>query len=134
MNESALWQECWTRLDATFASTAERLRECNPEIWFQSGWRTTDRWPFDAWAEFSRVNNSTRTEDIVVFFRIKRADNSYIATVDISTGEGFVLADGPTWTSTIGPSGVWESEMLALAADVKRFLEDHLGLLREALC
>ncbi|HET6212868.1 MAG TPA: hypothetical protein VFE14_08360 [Micromonosporaceae bacterium] len=121
-------EECWRRLDAVFAAAAQPLRECNPALWFQTGRRSSDRVPLDAWAEFGRVRDPARTEDIVVFVAVVRDGGAYRATVDISTGEGVMLADGPARTLRVG------LDVLSFVTDVESFLADRAGLLRAALC
>jgi hypothetical protein len=44
--------------------------------------------------ELKRVEDPARDEDVVVFFAVERNDDTLKCTVDISTGEGVVLADG----------------------------------------
>jgi hypothetical protein len=61
VTESAIWDECWRRLDGVFASVAQELRGCNPALWLKSGRRTSQQRPFDAWAEFVRVKDPDRT-------------------------------------------------------------------------
>jgi hypothetical protein len=134
VTEPADWDESWRRLEGVFASVAQELRSCNPALWLKSGRRTSPQSPFDAWAEFVRVKDPDRTEDIVVFVAVTSDEDGCRASVDIATGEGVVLADGPTRVLAPEASAVAASAMLSYVADVQRFLSDHHGVLREALC
>jgi hypothetical protein len=94
----------------------------------------TDARPFEAWLELKRVDDPARVEDIVVFIGVGRDHDTLRPTVDISTGEGVVLADGPAITVTVDADGAWRSDILAYIAETETFLEDSFGILREALC
>jgi hypothetical protein len=134
VTEPADWDECWRRLEGVFASVAQDLRGCNPALWLKSGWRSSQQSPFDAWAEFVRVKDPDRIEDIVVFVAVTSDEDGFRASVDIATGEGVVLADGPTRMLPPEPSAAAVPAMLSYVADVQRFLADHHRVLREALC
>lgn len=134
MTESAVWRECWRQLEAAFAAAAESLSRCNPRLWSQSGHRMTDSRPFEAWVEFKRVGDPARVEDIVVFFAVERDGDALMSTVDISTGEGVVLADGPTRTVAVDAAQDWQEGIRAHLADTEQFLRENYGTLREALC
>jgi hypothetical protein len=134
MTEPSLWEACWRQLENTFSSTATRLKACNPRLWSQFGYRMTDSRPMEAWAEFKRVESPAGIEDIVVFFAVERVDEMLTATIDISTGEGLVLADGPTLAVPFDAYGGWHDQLLTYLTDADQFLRNSQGLLREALC
>lgn len=134
MNESVVWQVCRRRLEASFAAAADAVRGCNSRLWSQSGHRMTGGRPFEAWMELKRVEDPAGEVDIVVFFAVERDDDTLTCTVDISTGEGVVLADGPTRTVQVDATGAWQEGVLGHVADTERFLTESYGLLREALC
>jgi hypothetical protein len=134
MDESVVWQVCRRRLEASFSAAADAVRACNPRLWSRSGHRMIGGRPIEAWIELKRVEDLTRDEDVVVFFAVERDDDTLKCTVDISTGEGVVLADGPTRTIRVDPIGAWQEGILGYVADTERFLRDSYGLLRAALC
>jgi hypothetical protein len=103
-------------------------------VWSQSGRRMTDARPFEAWVEFARTADPDRLEDIVVFFAVIRDGDVLTSALDISTGEGVILVDGPTHTVIVDSEGAWQAGILAHVADTERFLNESYGLLREALC
>lgn len=134
MTEASVWQECWQQLRNTFASVADELRRCNPELWSQVGHRTGDVYPFEAWVELLRVKDPSREVDITVFFAVERVGDTLTCRIDISTGEGLVLVDGPTRVVTVDDAGAWQDEVLAYAAGAEQFLRENHHILRDALC
>jgi hypothetical protein len=132
VTESVVWQECWRRLEVAFAAAAETLRACNPSLWSQFGYRMSEERPFEAWAEFKRVENPAGIEDIVVFFAVVRDGDYLRSTVDISTGEGVVLAEVPT--HTVDTAEAWQGSILDRIAAAEQLLNGSRDLLREALC
>ncbi|WP_439661494.1 hypothetical protein ACSHWB_08280 [Lentzea sp. HUAS TT2] len=133
VNEFAVWEQCWNRLDGVFRQSAEVFREANPALWFQTGWRSTAKFPFDAWLELKRVEDPARIEDIVVFVSFSWEAGRYRGEVDIATGEGAVLADGPAAELAVDPAE-WPLQMERYGAEVLLLLEDHRLMLRDALC
>jgi hypothetical protein len=133
VNEFTAWEQGWKHLEAAFGKAAEEFRQSNPALWCRTGWRSTAKFPFDAWIELKRVEDPARLEDIVVFVSFSWEAGSYRGEVDIATGEGSVLADGPT-TELVADPAEWPAQLERYSADVLLFIEDHRLMLRDALC
>ncbi|WP_203693796.1 hypothetical protein [Catellatospora coxensis] len=131
MIEISVWQECLRRLHHAFETSAATVRQGNEGMWFMPGHRTTEPRPLEAWAEFNGTDDLGLREELVIFVTFTRVGDSIKGEADLSTGDGMVLADGPTLVVREADSA---AAILDYATAVEAFVRDCEPTLREVLC
>ena len=131
MNEG--WERLWDAINDAFVTLAESLQSVNPELWWTCAHAENAVFPFWAYASFS-AQGIPGEEDVVIAISFKSTENSLHFTCDISRGNGEILADGPSGSTTVTSNS---SELQAWAArkvtEALTFIEVHFEILRKEL-
>lgn len=128
------WEQAWDAINDGFARVAADLRTCNPALWWSCGHAENETFPFWAYASFNKAGVAGE-EDLVLSFSFKRADRRLEFTSDIARGDGEILADGPSASTSlaVGVSTLrdWIAERVR---EGLAFIEGERDLLEGELC
>jgi hypothetical protein len=87
-----------TRVDRCLADLAREVARRHPDVWSSFSRLRSDFFPFGANVGFGRGDRSTADEDVVVSVSGHVEGDSLRMYCDVSRGDGYVFADGPTVT------------------------------------
>jgi hypothetical protein len=128
------WQAAWDSINDGFARVADGIRECNPALWWSCGHAENEMFPFWAYASFSKAGVAGE-EDLVLSLSFMRADGRLSFTSDIARGEGEILADGPSGSTSLAVDVSTLREWIAeRVRQGLAFIEGERDLLKSELC
>ena len=124
------WEDVWDVLNEAFVHLAENLHGQLPQLTWQVGHLETETFPFAGYISFSREGVRGQ-EDLVVSIGVQCGNGRLEWTVDLSLGDGEVLADGPSIDVQAGePLHAWVVGPLQETLD---FVPDSEMLAKEVL-
>jgi len=115
------WEDVWTELNEAFVRIAAIAHSTNSEIaWTINHWES-EIFPFNGYIAFF-PSNRRGEEELVVFVGAQRTGDSLTWTNEISTGDGVVIVDGPSFAVDAStPFESWAGDALDATID---FLHD----------
>ncbi len=85
----------WDAAVSEVSKMAKNLQAWNGSLRWSAGTHMNDSFPFRGFVSFSRDGNPA-VEDLVFSFDCKSNGHSLVLSSDFCTGEGTVVAEGPT--------------------------------------
>ena len=117
-----------------FQILADGIRECNSTLWWSCGHAENETFPFWAYASFNKTGVAGE-EDLVLSLSFKQADGRLDFTSDIARGDGEILADGPSGTTSLAVDVSTLREWIAeRVRQGLAFIEGERELLVNELC
>lgn len=96
MKDLPAWGAVYARVDRYLADLVSEVARMQPQLWSSVPRLRSDAFPFGATVSFGRGHRATADEDIVVSVSGHVDGDSLRMYCDVSRGDGYVLADGPT--------------------------------------
>jgi hypothetical protein len=128
------YRQIWDSLQTYFDSAVRELRLEFPGIWTQVAGFKNAAAPFIGYASIMVEHDPSRTEDCVLMMEVRRRADRLVVTSDISTGDGYLIATGPTFE--IADADPEEAQIRTLKSAEKaarEFFAANLGEVRRLL-
>ena len=130
MSSRATSEDLWDVLNHAFTDLAVRLKDLNARLTWTIGHRESEAFPFTGYISFSR-DGTPGQEDLVLSVGVQRKAGQLLWITDLASGDGEVLAEGPSCTVEGAPDlARWVAAPLA---DTLSFLREVEPLLAELL-
>jgi hypothetical protein len=121
------------QIEALFTDAGAIVDKCNRSAWWAVGERRPDPALLDMWVAFNRQGR--KEEDVVLFFSLRRKSADAVLAIDLTTGEGEFLADGPVmripWVEF---EQGWHRCVIDYASDLRVFMAEVVPILRSQIC
>ena len=132
--KDASWVEILRiELASVFTAAGTAVDRCNKKAWWAVEERCSEPALLDMWVAFNREGR--KDEDVVLFFSLRRRSENAVLGIDLTTGEGEYLADGPvveiSWTLF---EQQWSTHVDNYLAAVRGFMAEVEPILRSQLC
>jgi hypothetical protein len=128
------YRQIWDLLEAYLKSVVSDLRQDFPGIWTQIAGYPNPAFPFTGYASIVAEHDPSRTEDCVLMMEVARRPGRLIVTSDISTGNGELLATGPTFEITdTDPEEAQVSALRLAEKAIEEFFAANLDQVRRVL-
>jgi hypothetical protein len=128
------WEAAWDSINDGFANVAAELRERNPDLRWSCGHAENEAFPFWAYASFNR-SGLAGEEEVVLSLSFKQTDGQLHFASDIASGDGRILADGPSGSVTLALDVPAIRDWIAArVGQGLTFIEGERELLKGELC